>query len=167
SANLNHQADADRRDQAFDNQPIDQPVDQGQVDPLLSVSIIDRPQILKRRPDQAPRTYSSEYWDRVEPQRPPVRQPKQSANLTLPPVDIAAIGVAGYRRNLQDDQAIAFSTSLYEIDHLIEKQLADQEDDQQVQERLPEAYKDLADVFSKAASDTLPPQRPLRMSYGL
>jgi predicted secreted protein len=95
-----------------------------------------------------------------QPQRPPVRRPKQSVNLNLPPVDIAAIGVTGYRRNLQDDQAIAFSTSLYEIDHLIEKQLADQEDDQQVQERLPEAYRGFTDVFSKAASDTLPPHRP-------
>jgi hypothetical protein len=46
---------------------------------------------------------------------------------------------------------------LYEIDHLIEKQLVDQEDDQQVQEQLLVAYKDLIDVFSKAASDTLPP----------
>jgi hypothetical protein len=40
-------------------------------------------------------------------------------------VDIAAIKVAGYQWNLQDDQSIAFSTSLYEINHLIEKQLAD------------------------------------------
>ena len=43
----------------------------------------------------------------------------------MPAVDIAAISVAGYRRNLQDDQSIAFSTSLYEINYLIEKQLAD------------------------------------------
>ena len=75
-------------------------------------------------------------------------------------MDIAAIRVAGYRQNLQDDQSIAFSTSLYEIDLLMEKQLADQEDDRQVQERLPKEYIEFADVFSKAASDTLPPRRP-------
>ena len=52
--------------------------------------------------------------------------------LDLPPIDIAAISVVGYRRNLQDDRAIAFSTSLYEIDYLIEKKLADETDDLRV-----------------------------------
>jgi len=81
-------------------------------------------------------------------------------NLELPPVNIAAIGAAGFRRNLQDARATVFSTSLYEIDYLIEKELADEADDLRVRETLPEAYQDLADVFSKAASDTLPPRRP-------
>jgi len=80
--------------------------------------------------------------------------------LDLPPINIAAIGAAGYRRNLQDVKSTAFSVSLYEIDYLIEKKLADQKDDLRVQENLPEAYQDLADVFSKAASDALPPRRP-------
>jgi Reverse transcriptase (RNA-dependent DNA polymerase) len=75
-------------------------------------------------------------------------------------VNIAAIGVAGYRRNLQDAQSTAFSISLYEIDYLIEKKLADEKDDLRVQENLPEEYRDIIDAFSKAASDTLPPRRP-------
>ena len=48
--------------------------------------------------------------------------------------------------------------SLYEINYLIEKKYADEADDLWVQETLPEAYRDLADVFFKAASDTLFPR---------
>jgi hypothetical protein len=94
-----------------------------------------------------------------DPQPRPVRRPK-IISLDLPPVNIAAIGAAGFRRNLQDAQSTVFSTSLYEIDYLLEKERADEADDLQVQETLPEAYRDLADVFSKAASDALPPRRP-------
>jgi hypothetical protein len=180
-ANPHHQADADRRDQAFDNQSTDQSISQELTDLLPSVNIIDKPQvaqILKRGPRPALSTRSSEYWDRqnnlramnqaLAGQQPPPPTTTRlkftavnfSRRLDLPAVDIAGIGVAGYRRNLQDDQSIAFSTSLYEIDLLIEKQLADQEDDRQVQERLPKEYTEFADVFSKAASDTLPPRRP-------
>jgi hypothetical protein len=88
-----------------------------------------------------------------------VKRPKR-VNLSLPPVDIAAIGAASYRRNLQDTQSTAFGTSLYEVDYLIEKRLADEQDDLQVQETLLGEYQDFADVFSKAASDALPPRRP-------
>ena len=95
----------------------------------------------------------------VKPPQPSVRRPK-TIKLDLPPVNIAAIGVAGYRRNLQDDRAIAFSTSLYEIDYLIAKKLADETDDLRVRETLLEPYQDLTDAFSKAASDSLPPRRP-------
>jgi hypothetical protein len=42
---------------------------------------------------------------------------------------------------------------------LIEKQLADQEDNQQVQEQLLKAYAEFTNVFLKAAFNTLPPQR--------
>jgi hypothetical protein len=173
-SNQNHQVDADRRDQALDEQPPAQK----QEGPQLSVSLVDYQtsprvsQILKRKLNPAPATQSTEYWDRqnnlramnqalagVDTRKPSVRRPK-SVQLDLPPVDIAAIGVAAYRRNLQNDQSTAFSVSLYEIDYLIEKKLADQKDDLRVQESLPEAYQDLADVFSKAASDALPPRRP-------
>ena len=95
----------------------------------------------------------------ISTREPSVQRPKH-VGLDLPPVNIAAIGAAGYRRNLQDLGSIAFGISLYEIDYLIEKKLAEQKDDLRVQESLPEAYQDLADVFSKAASDALPPRRP-------
>ena len=167
--NPDHQADADRRNQAINEE---------QEDSLLSVGAVDRspspptPQILKRKLSPASSTRSSEYWDRqnnlrmmnealagVKPLQPSVRRLK-TIKLDLPPVNIAAISVAGYRRNLQDDRAIAFSTSLYEIDYLIAKKLADETDDLRVRETLLEPYQDLTDAFSKAASDSLPPRRP-------
>ena len=75
-------------------------------------------------------------------------------------MNIATIGATGFRRNLQDVQSTVFSTSLYEINYLIEKERTDEADDLRVQETLPEAYRDLADVFSKAVLDALPPRRP-------
>jgi hypothetical protein len=141
--NRDHQADADRRDQALAKQSAREE----QEDPQLSVSLVDHlpiPRVLKRRPSTTPSTRSSEYWDRqnnlramnqalagVAPRQPSARRPK-AMRLDLPPVDIAAIGVAGYRRNLQDPRSTAFSVSLYEIDYLIEKKLADEKDDLRV-----------------------------------
>ena len=61
----------------------------------------------------------------------PVRRPKVR-NLELPPVNIATIGATGFRRNLQDVQSTVFSTSLYEIDYLIEKERTDEADDLRV-----------------------------------
>jgi hypothetical protein len=48
--------------------------------------------------------------------------------------------------------------SLYEINYLIKKEYADEANDLRVQEIFLEAYCDLADIFSKAASDTLSPR---------
>ena len=131
-----HQADADRRDQAL-----------GQEDLSPFVGVVDRPldscvpQILKRKHGITLGMRSSEYWDRqnnlramnralagVSTRQPSVRRPKV-IKPDLPPIDIAAIGAAGFRRNLQDVHSIVFSTSLYEIDYLLEKEIADKEDD--------------------------------------
>ena len=66
---------------------------------------------------------------------------------------------------------IVFTTSLYEIDRILEEQLSQEADlaegDQQpdetelqwLQRVLPKDYKDFADVFSKEASNVLPPHR--------
>jgi len=170
-----HQFDADRRDRAM----AEQATDKALTDPLWTENApvdhsprVSVTQILERKRSLPLLPQRTEYWDRRsnlramnealagrEPKLRPVRRPKVM-NLELPPVNIAAIGAAGFRRNLQDARATVFSTSLYEIDYLIEKELADEADDLRVRETLPEAYQDLADVFSKAASDTLPPRRP-------
>ena len=56
-----------------------------------------------------------------------------------------------------------FITSLYEIDQMIEdKQLEEQQAEEMaeqelIQQQLPQQYKEYSDVFSKAASDELPP----------
>ena len=58
-----------------------------------------------------------------------------------------------------------FITSLYEIDRIIEeKRLEEQQaeeakEQELIQQRLPAQYKEYSDVFSKAASDELPPHR--------
>ena len=95
----------------------------------------------------------------VSTRQPSIRRPKV-IKPDLPPIDIAAISAAGFQRNLQDVYSIVFSTSLYEIDYLLEKEIADKEDDLRVLENLPKAYWDLINVFSKAASDSLSPRRP-------
>jgi hypothetical protein len=46
------------------------------------------------------------------------KRPK-AVNLDLPPIDIAAIGAAGFCRNLQGERSIIFSTSLYKVDYLL------------------------------------------------
>jgi transposase InsO family protein len=83
----------------------------------------------------------------------------------LPPIDIAMIGAVGFHRNLQKEGNVAFSTSLYEIDRMIEEKQAlkddDEETDEQAVERLlPKKYADLREGFSKAISDILAPHRP-------
>ena len=39
----------------------------------------------------------------------------------LPPIDIAMIGAVGFHRNLRKEGNVAFITSLYEIDRIIEE----------------------------------------------
>ncbi len=84
----------------------------------------------------------------------------------LPPVDICCIGAVGFYRNLVQPDTVAFTTSLYEIDRIIEEKetLAQEEDEltdeELVERKLPHQYREFKDVFSKAASDMLPPHRP-------
>ena len=49
--------------------------------------------------------------------------------LELLPINITIIGAAGFCCNLQDTEVIAFSTSFYEIDYLLKKELVDEKDD--------------------------------------
>jgi hypothetical protein len=57
-----------------------------------------------------------------------------------------------------------FSTTIYEIDLLIEEKEAlaieDQETVDLIRTKLPAVYRDFTDVFSKAGLDLLPPHRP-------
>ena len=88
-----------------------------------------------------------------------------------PTIDIAEIGAAAFHFNLRRPDNEFFTTSLYEIDRLLEEHeeqgQADSEDDRQdskehweeLQCKLPREYLPFADVFSKAASDKLPPHR--------
>ncbi|BCR85209.1 uncharacterized protein ACHE_20667S [Aspergillus chevalieri] len=80
-------------------------------------------------------------------------------------IDIAAIGAAPFQRHLKRKDTEVFIASLSEIDRIIEekrekeRQKEDHNEQELVQQLLPRQYQEYADVFSKAASDELPPQR--------
>ena len=67
----------------------------------------------------------------------------------------------GFYYNMYKRENEIFVTSLYEIDRLIEEALQDEDEEtrEEIERRLPAAYKDYVDVFSKMASDQLPPHR--------
>jgi transposase InsO family protein len=77
----------------------------------------------------------------------------------LPTTDIAEISAVGLHYHMKDKANEFFTTSLYEMDRLIEEREEDEETQELIRTKLPEAYKDYSDVVSKAASDTLPPHR--------
>ena len=79
------------------------------------------------------------------------------------PVDITVIGLAPFEQHMKHKNTEVFITSLYKIDWIIkDKQLEEQQAEEMVeqgliQQWLPQQYKEYSDVFSKAASDKLPP----------
>ena len=94
-----------------------------------------------------------------QPTPPPsIRKP---ASKDLVTIDIAMIGAAGFSRLCRHKGSTVFTTSLYEIDKLIEEETCLQEEtpEQLVERRLPTQYADYKDVFSKAALDQLLPHR--------
>jgi hypothetical protein len=74
-------------------------------------------------------------------------------------LDIAAIGAVGFYFNLRKKTNELFSTSLYEVDRLIEDRRNFSPPTEEELAQVPEAYHDFIDIFSKAASDLLPPHR--------
>ena len=85
----------------------------------------------------------------------------------LPPVDIYCIGAVGFYRTLIKPDTESFITSLYEIDQIIKEKEAEAiqadsareefDNEKLINQKLPCQYHNLRDVFSKAASDSLPP----------
>ena len=96
-------------------------------------------------------------------QRTTVKKPTD-----LLPVNICYIGTIGFYWNLIQPNTVAFTTSLYKIDRLIEEkealaqdQLNGKEykliDKELVDQTLPYWCRNLKDIFSKAVSNTLTP----------
>ena len=84
------------------------------------------------------------------------------------PINIYCIGAVGFYWNFVQPNTVAFITSLYEINQLIEEkealaqnQLNRKEykltDEELVDQKLPHWCQDLKDIFSKAVSNTLTP----------
>jgi transposase InsO family protein len=131
-----HQADADRRDRALAKEEVSQPV-----------------KILRREPLEALQPTVEEL---------PPKSPWRQSEIKPAAIDIAMIGAAGFHRNLKDKSNTLFTASLYEIDRIIDDKLQAEyaESDNRVEQELPAEYAEFADVFSKRASDQLPPHRP-------
>jgi len=170
-----HQAEVIRRDQAFgreDAQRIRQILPRSKdQQPLITAVIKDRPSArdIERRSE---RITQRDNLRKMEQElrgisRPPPKAPRQKPTPeNLPKIDIAMIGAAGFHRLLRHKDNTLFATSLYEIDRIIEEKegittLAKDTltADQLVDQKLPAAYNEYRDVFSKAASDQLPPHR--------
>jgi hypothetical protein len=137
-----HQADADRRDK------------------LLEQSI-----------DLSPRKHQDHQWQRANLEKMQ-RNLRNDDPLLLNisefncPLNISIIGPAAYQRlqarSLSDKRTEVFSTSLAEIDHILDIKSSLASSDPEIDEiraTLPTEYQDLAEVFSKRKSDELPPHR--------
>lgn len=74
-------------------------------------------------------------------------------------IDIAEISAVGFHFNLRQPANEFFSTSLYEIDRILEDREDPDEITEEIEKNLPSEYFPFKDVFSKTASDKLPPHR--------
>ena len=78
-------------------------------------------------------------------------------------IDIAELSAVGYHFNLRQKGNQAFAISIYEIDLLIDHKEAEQNEDQETMDlicmKLPAAYQEYIDVFSKSESNQLAPHR--------
>jgi hypothetical protein len=92
---------------------------------------------------------------RCTPRRIPAKITRQ-----WPAIDIAEISAVGFHYHLRKDSKELFTTSLYEIDRLIEDKEEDEETRERMREKPPSLYEGYSECFSKVASDVLPPHRP-------
>lgn len=58
------------------------------------------------------------------------------------------------------DKAEVFTTSLHEIERAIDDLMSEEQVTDVDLGQIPQQYREFADVFSKAASDSMPPSRP-------
>jgi hypothetical protein len=90
---------------------------------------------------------------------PPLGAKKPSIKtspINLPKIDIAAVGAAAFHHHIRRKDTEVFTTSLYEIDRLIESRKSNLQEDPDsglIEQRLPTGYTGYEDAFSKDASD--------------
>ena len=182
--NSAHQADATRRDQALCGETrSDRVSSHCQENTNLTIPAM-RPGVKSFTETSTPHPRHSEQIDRQENLQKMENELKGKLTTTklaskkkiskfkptsLSAVDICMIGAAGFHRNVTRHGAIPFTTSLYEIDRIIEQKeieeiQSDAEEENRVvqklvEERLPRQCHGFEDVFSKEASDTLAPHR--------
>ncbi|KAL1971412.1 hypothetical protein VTN31DRAFT_2344 [Thermomyces dupontii] len=169
-ANPARQEDANRRDQAIEKEIAQE------KEPLGKNR--QRPKKGKFTDPLVPRTQRVDYRDNLakmrralagepsEPTPPPLRKKVRFDPKIPTTTDIAFVGAEAYKRHIRSPKSECFITTLHELDRAIEDKSrirvtgADLEDEEQlVDEKLPECYGSYQDVFSKRASDQLPPRR--------
>jgi Reverse transcriptase (RNA-dependent DNA polymerase)/RNase H-like domain found in reverse transcriptase/Retroviral aspartyl protease len=188
---LSHQEDADRRDRAFaTDQETDSGYESAEVAPICPGSQVKSTPQLKPKQKLQPRvSFKLELQDCLQrmndnlldqqraPDLPYRKKPYQPTKARRPyQIDINAISANGFRLHLRQEDSELFSTSLYEIDRLIQDrkdqslrdsggqttdlcQISQSESAILQEPQFPAAYRGFQDVFSKEASDTLPPNR--------
>ena len=177
-----HQADADRRDKLMAQEPLSLPPKQ-----ILTRTSSPRTDLLST--PSTPTSRSGRTWksdtlrglQKMEKELaigiPEAAQGSSESRKSQKPrfshedyrkANICMIDAPAYMLNAKQESVIG-ATSLYEINRLIEDRHAEKHDaglamddtelKHLVDTKLPEGLKDLRDVFSKVASDTLPPHR--------
>jgi transposase InsO family protein len=155
--------------------------DQWQVNPKISTKLErepDRPWSKSQAPQLRYRPPRTEAADRRHSLAKMTRELHRKDTLPLPTtvkkvapisssvqLDIAVIGAVPFHRQSKREGTEVFVTSLHEIEAEIKDQ-RDQnlrqewdDDEQEILEVLPKEYHEFRDVFSKKASDQLPPSR--------
>ena len=151
---LGHQQDAGRRDQAMDNQ----------------IRILRRPRA---------GTYKQRHREALDHMNKELLKPEDEKSLfedtplatrggaprRTYAIDLALIGGTGFHLGMRRKENEFFTTSLYEIDRIIEDKMVPQDSGQEEPEEemlwrtVPREYHDLIQVFSKNESNKLPPHR--------
>ena len=160
---LEHQKDADRRDQKMNQE--DQQIERYR--PPRSEDMDRRSNMWKmgRALNEKMIGQTREEHSVHERNTPDATLDRSYCQTMKSPVDIALIGSAPFERHMKRKNTEVFITSLYEIDRTIEdkrleeRQAEEMAEQELIQQRLPQQYKEYSDVFSKAASDELPPHR--------
>ena len=101
----------------------------------------------------------------VDPQADSPTKPQRPSGVDRPPhsFSISEISANSLHHSMTRSGHEFFISSIYEIDQILQEKSEDPLDDAEtqalIQARLPSCYSQFQDVFSKAASDQLPPHR--------
>lgn len=155
---VNHQRDADRRDKLFAQEDIKRCSHRAfSRDSERSLKRMKRQMTdpaFSLRPEE-------DLAVQQEEERKQAWKECQKRKGATAKIDIAMIGGVGFERHLRKGDSEIFVTTLAEIDKIVDERRKPEQDEEleTIRQKLPDQYKEFADVFSKTASDTLPPPR--------
>jgi hypothetical protein len=168
-----HQEDVARRAELFRKEEVRREGGK-RSQPTQILSRSRAPAAVRRPiPQQTGQTYARRAQENLrkmdyELKRQYVPKPTHEPPVTydLPKIDMALIGAAGFDRNLRNKDNVFSSFFIYELDQMIAQKKAEREgqnidltDRQLVEQKLLKGYAAFKDVFSKEASNVLPPAR--------